>query len=112
MYEKRKKEKLTVDETRHKKEKRKRECDEEIWQPHTFTGLWERRYEALAIADYSSKHELAVEEEAVSLQPSRLLQAYMGMRKPHFLLAMYWSAGRGIPTTMIGTAKKPTRGNF
>ena len=40
----------------------------------------------------------------------------MGMRKPHFLLAMYASAERGRPVTMIDakelSAKKPTRGNF
>ena len=44
-----------------------------------------RKYDALAIANYSSKQELAVEREAVSLQPSLLVQADMGMRKPHSL---------------------------
>ena len=67
-------------------------------------------------ADYSRQQELAVEREAVSLQPSLLVQADMGMRKPHSQLAMYASAEWGRPATMIGTegltAKKPTRGNF
>ena len=47
--------------------------------------IGERRYDALVIADYSSKQELAVEREAVSLQPSVLVKADMGMRKPHSL---------------------------
>ena len=34
-------------------------------------------------ADYSSKQELAMEREAVSLQPSLIVQADMGMREPH-----------------------------
>ena len=51
--------------------------------------------------DYSSKQELAVEREAVSLQPSLLVQGDTGMRKPHSLLAMYVSAERGRPVTMI-----------
>ena len=54
-------------------------------------------------ADYSSKQELVVEREAVPLQPSLSVQADMGMRKPHSLLAMYASAERGRPATMIGT---------
>ena len=37
------------------------------------------------LADYSSKQELVMEREAVSLQPSPLVQADMGMRKPHSL---------------------------
>ena len=37
------------------------------------------------LGDYSSKQELAMEREAVSLQHSLLVQADMGMRKPHSL---------------------------
>ena len=42
-----------------------------------------------------------VEREAVSLQPSLLVQGDMGMRKPYSLLAMY--AERGRHATMIGS---------
>ena len=67
------------------------------------------------LADYSSNQNSG-SGRAVSLQPSLLAQADMGMRKPYSLLAMYASAERGRPATMIGTegwiAEKPTRGNF
>ena len=57
-----------------------------------------------------------MEKEAVSLQPSLLLQGDMGMGEPHSLLAMCASVERGKPVTMMGTeeenAKKPTRGKF
>ena len=39
--------------------------------------------------------------KTVSLQSSLLAQGDMGMRKPHSLLAMYASAERGRPATMI-----------
>ena len=54
-------------------------------------------------ADYSGKQESEVEREAVSLQPSLVVQGDMGIRKPHSLLAMYASAERDRPATMIGT---------
>ena len=57
--------------------------------------MWERKYDVLAKANYSSKQELAVEREAVSLQPSLLVQADVGMRKPHSLSAMCVSAEKG-----------------
>ena len=53
-------------------------------------------------ADYSSKQNSG-SGRAVSLQPSLLVQADMGMRKPHSLLTMYVSAERARPATMIGT---------
>ena len=60
-------------------------CDEEIRHPHTFAGLWGKEVRLTGPADYSSKQELAMEREAVSLQPSLLVQADMGMRKLHSL---------------------------
>ena len=39
--------------------------------------------------------------KTVSLQPSLLAQGDMGMIKPYSLLAMYASAERGTPATMI-----------
>ena len=45
----------------------------------------------------------SISGKAVSLQLSELAQGDMGMRKPHSLLAMYVSAERGKPATMIGT---------
>ena len=53
-------------------------------------------------ADYSSKQNSG-SGRAISLQPSLLVQGDMGMRKPHSLIAMYASAERGKPVTMIGT---------
>ena len=52
-------------------------------------------------ADYSSNQNSG-SGKAVSLQPSLLAQGDMGMRKPHSLLAMYSSAERDRPATMIG----------
>ena len=54
------------------------------------------------LADYSSKQN-SRSGKAVSLQPSLLVQADIGMRKPNSLLAMYASVERGKPATMIGT---------
>ena len=51
-------------------------------------------------ADYSKKHNSG-SWRAISLQISLLVQADMGMRKPHSLLAMYESVERGRPATMI-----------
>ena len=53
-------------------------------------------------ADNSSKQNCG-SGRAVSLRPSLLVQADMGMRKPHSLLAMYASAERDKPVTMIVT---------
>ena len=64
-----------------------RKCDTLIHSP----GYGERMYDALAIADYSSKQNSG-RGRAVSLQLSLLVQADMGMGKPHCLLAIYASA--------------------
>ena len=52
--------------------------DEEIQHLHTFAGLWGKE---VRLAGPRNKQELAVEWEAVSLQPSLLIQADMGMKK-------------------------------
>ena len=56
----------------------------------------------MVITDYSRKQSCR-SGRAVSFQPSLLVQADMGVRKPHSLLAMYVSVMRGRPETMIGT---------
>ena len=53
-------------------------------------------------ADYISKQNSG-SGTAISLQPSLLEQADIGMRKLHSLFAMYASVERGRPATMIGT---------
>ena len=47
--------------------------------------VWEGGAARRPSADYSSKQKSAVERKAVSLQPSLLVQADMGMRKTHSL---------------------------
>ena len=56
-------------------------------------------------ADYNSNQN-GGGGRAVSLQPSLLVQGDMGMRKPHFLFAVYASAERCRPATMVGTEGK------
>ena len=51
---------------------------------------------------YNSKQNSG-NETVVSLQHSLLVQADMGMRNPHSLLAMYVTAEGGIPATIIST---------
>ena len=74
-------------------------CDEEIWHPNTFSGLWERelRLSGRQRTIVVSKNYIIVEvEEAVTPPPSLLLQDDMDMGGPHSLLAVYASAEKQI----------------
>ena len=48
-------------------------------------GYGRKEVQRAGPADYSSKQELVMEREAISLQPSLLVQADMGMRKLYSL---------------------------
>ena len=75
-------------------------CDEEIWHPHTFSGLWGKEVwlagRRLTIVASKNQQTIVVswmvEKEAISHLPSLLLQSDMGRGEPHSLLAMYASA--------------------
>ena len=62
-----------------------------VWEGGAARRPWADYRDKQESADYSSKQNSG-SGRAVSLQSSLLVQADMGMREPHSLLAMYASA--------------------